>query len=489
MMSDKINFILTLKKLICSLKKYKNNHDIDNIKNFFINNTERLKENDLLITIINKLIFLSEKDVSVEEADDFVENISQYWFNLINESKFHIVFYGDNENFLILTQLVNLKDKIIDIDYVDMDKLYTPIFSKDIYPVAIYDDKGSSILKTKEKNTYLDYIYIPFNSFSNKSMPINLDFSKYLDYEFKKIKSKSIKNIVTGSSHAWFAFPDSLTTITSNMSMHCADLTYASSIINQLETHSANYSYLHIVSPFDLFNELSLRKRLFPKQVFNSIRAFCHNNNIPYNYSTSSNKNSVTLSDSITSSINLTSPISITSPISDILTNILINTKEIDINIDFNFNFNTLNKSISSVFLPEEIIKSQNRTDYQQKDMADNNSIVAGQYHSAMYKRKNSFDVNAENITAIIKSIKKQKAKIHFIIPPYPKLYMSNINKDMLSETIIFYKSIADNETIYFSDYSNESDFIQSDFLDGDHLNLNGAKKFISKLSERGIII
>lgn len=98
-MSDTINFVTTLKKLICTLQKYRSNYDIDNIKELFINNTARLKENDLLITVINKLILLSEKDTSIEEVDDFVENISQYWFRLIEESKFHIVFYGRHENF------------------------------------------------------------------------------------------------------------------------------------------------------------------------------------------------------------------------------------------------------------------------------------------------------------------------------------------------------------------------------------------------------
>lgn len=163
-MSDKINFAVTLKKLICTLQKYKTNYDIDNIKKLFINNTAILKENDLLNTVINKLIFLSEKDISTEEADDFVEIISRYWFNLIEESKFYIVFYGEHENFLTLTHCLE-KNKTADIDYIDIDIPHTPVFSNDTYPVAIYDNKGSAILKTKEKPIYLDYIYLPFDSF------------------------------------------------------------------------------------------------------------------------------------------------------------------------------------------------------------------------------------------------------------------------------------------------------------------------------------
>lgn len=482
MNKEEIYFVVTLKKLICNLQKYKSDYDIDNIKNLFISNISILKENDLLNSVINELITLSEKNITIEDADSFVENISQYWFNLIENSKFHIVFYGDHENFLTLTN--DLKDKKTDIDYIDADSPHAPVFLKDTYPVAIYDDKGSSILKTKEKNAFLDYIYHPFNSIQNKQKPIILDYVKYLVHEYKK--TKSIKNIVTGSSHGWHAVPASFTTITSNLSMHSGDLTYASSIINHLESHSIIYNYLHIVSPFELFYELSLSKHLFNKQILNSIRAFCKINSISYNDSLPKKTQQINYSQNATSGTN-----SITSPIADILINILINKKKQNITDShfFDKDIGILNKSITSELLPKHIIKILNSTDYQPKELACKNSIARGKAHSKQYERKNSFEVNKKNVTKIIESVKKQKSTIHFIIPPYPRLYISNIDKKMFADTINFYKSCTDNTSVYFLDYSNDNDFIQSDFLDGDHLNFNGAMKFISKLSDEGIIV
>lgn len=484
MNKEEIDFVVTLKKLICNLQKYKSDYDIDNIKNLFISNISILKENDLLNTVINKLIALSEKNITIEDADNFVENISQYWFNLIENSKFHIVFYGDYENFLTLTN--DLKDKKTNIDYIDVNSPHTPLFLKDTCPVAIYDDKGSYILKIKEKSTFLDYIYHPFESLSKRTKPINLNYVKYLDHNYKK--TKSIKNIVTGSSHAWHAFPDKLTTVTSNLSMHSGDLTYASSIINHLESHSITYNYLHIVSPFDLFYELSLSKGLFNKKIFNSIRAFCNINSIPYNYSIPKTTQQINHSQNATSETN---SISITSPISDIIIKTLIYKKKqtTDTSALFDIDIDILKNSIRSKSTFEEIIKDQNKTDYQSKDCAAENAVARGKGHSEQYKRKNSFEVNKKNVTKIIESVKKQKSTIYFIIPPYPRLYISNIDKNMLADTINFYKSCTDNTSIYFLDYSNNSDFIQSDFLDGDHLNFNGAMKFISKLSDEGIIV
>lgn len=475
MNKEEIYFVVTLKKLICNLKKYKSDYDIDKIKDLFISNVSMLEENDLLNSVINELIVLSERNITIEDADSFVGNISQYWFSLIENFKFHIVFYGEHKNFLTLTN--NLKSKTTAIDYIDVDLPHTPVLLKNTYPVAIYDDKGSSILKTKGKITFLDYIYHPFDSTSNKPVSIILDYVKYLDHEFKK--SKSIKNIVTGSSHAWHAIPVSLTTTTSNLSMHSGDLTYAFSIINHLESHGVAYNYIHIVSPFDLFHELSLATNIFNRNIFNSIRVFCKVNNIPYNYP----RPKATQKISTISNTN-----NITSSISDILTNILINKNETIIDSDL-FDVDIIDKPISSEVLPENITKRQNSTDYQPKELACENSIERGKGHSKMYKRKNSVEVNKKIVEKVIKSIKLQKSRIYFIIPPYPELYISNIDKNMLADTINFFKSCEDNAEVCFLDYSNDSDFIQSDFLDGDHLNFNGAMKFISKLSEKGIIV
>lgn len=484
----KTTFTVKLKQLICNLKNYKSNYDVDNIKTLFINNVSILKENDLLNATIEKLTILSEKDITNYEADDFVVTLSQYWFDLIETYKFHIVFYGEYENFLALSEDLN-KNKISNIEFINMDtERFTPspLILNGTYPVAIYDDKGSAMLK--EKEIFLDYIYIPSMSFHKEKIHINLEYAKYLDHEYKKIKS--IKNIVTGASHAWHAFPDSLTTSASNMSMHSGDLTYASAIINNLENHKNTYSYVHITSPFELFHELSLSLGFYSKEIFNSIRATCKNNNIPYNYSI--HKNSKLIQNynafqQFTSEKN-----NITLSMTDILIEMLIIKKEISNDscfLDNDIDEEILRNSLCEGCLPHNFIKRQNSKEYQPKDMHVKSCIDRSTLHSKLYKRKNSFDVNKKNVESIIKSIKLQKTKIYFIMPPYPHGYISNIDKNMLDDTIRFFKSWVDNESVYFIDYSNDEDFIRSDFLDGDHLNFNGARKFISKLSKIGITL
>lgn len=90
----------------------------------------------------------------------------------------------------------------------------------------------------------------------------------------------------------------------------------------------------------------------------------------------------------------------------------------------------------------------------------------------------------------MVHNAEMNKYAMYIVFAPQPQKYIENIDKEMLNEAFSFYQQITLNKkNIVLIDMSDDPDFTRHDFQDGDHLNFNGAIKFIQKLQVYGITI
>lgn len=87
-------------------------------------------------------------------------------------------------------------------------------------------------------------------------------------------------------------------------------------------------------------------------------------------------------------------------------------------------------------------------------------------------------------LSEIIQFAKKNKIKIIFITPPVTSYYFNELDKKQLNLMNFTLDSLAErNENVYRINKLQSELFIDSDFKNGDHLNLNGAKKLTQLLN------
>lgn len=477
----KNDFLKKLQKHTKSLEKYKNDIDVDNIKKTIIDGQQFLEDDNCSQDLVRELISLSEKNINAQEALFFVRVISSFWMNLLSSSRKIIVFFGETVNFDIFNIALN-KNYNYEILYSNVDlgignclqTLEAAGLGDDDIVILCYDDKGSFILKHKhEVPDCIIFLYydVPFISKANYN---SKKYAMYLEHEYQKIRNNFIENVVTGSSYGWHSIPSSLTTTTSNMALYSCDISYSHAIIKNITEIKNIKTHIHVTSMFDLYYELSKSKYLFNQKIYSEVSSFSDKNGIKYgNFIDKSNNVEFVQEEP-------------SEPILDSLDNVLFSimySKGYSVNTNDEF---LINESLVDLSLFDE----QNKINHMSKEKWDLDASERGCSHSKLYKNKDSFVINSDKITEMVNNAEKMEYRMYIVFTPQPVKYLSCINQSMIKETNDFYKQIlCGREYLKIIDMSHDDEFSHTDFLDGDHLNYNGAVKFVSKLKKLGITI
>lgn len=477
---DKQHFIKELQKHAKSLAKYKLNLDIDNIKNTLIAGQQHIEDNEQSVTLIDNLIPLTTKDITAEDVDFILPIISSYWMTLLHATQYKIFFYGSSSHYFSFRKIIadRFQSQLIHLDTTaDVELCIQTInhpAANNETKILIYDDEGSHILRRKfDCMKVFSFIYY---SALRVSCGVNKKYAMYLEHEYKKHNTLSMDNIVTGSSYAWWCVPTQLTTCTSNMSVKSGDTTFALAITEHMTQYSKLKNHIHITSFFDLHHELARSKSPFNTGVFDELKFFAKKNNIPY----------IQFDEEVFTSNydEIYQPASLHSSLEKNLLNIIISEEKLTKTIAdvveqkyFSFDFHKL------------INEQKNITSLCEEEM-DKLSIQRGINHSKLFRYKESLRSNAHNIEKMIDNADIKNYAMYIVFPPQPRKYRENIDKEMLDEAFAFYQKITPHKkNLMLIDMSCDPDFTCHDFQDGDHLNFNGAIKFVEKLKAYGITI
>jgi hypothetical protein len=95
-----------------------------------------------------------------------------------------------------------------------------------------------------------------------------------------------------------------------------------------------------------------------------------------------------------------------------------------------------------------------------------------------------NFEENSRTLKVLIKTLKKKSIIPVIVTPPVFLTYSKFINRERWERTKRKINEICSSERIRYYDYFTDSRFIKQDFLDNDHLNFVGAKKFSTILNK-----
>lgn len=101
--------------------------------------------------------------------------------------------------------------------------------------------------------------------------------------------------------------------------------------------------------------------------------------------------------------------------------------------------------------------------------------------HNQLLKNGAVFQENCELMESMLKQTEKQRSKVWVIIPPFTKEYLLFLNQDMKESLLSVIENFS--YTVDYVDLNTTDFFEDSDFLDMDHLNGQGAIKMTNILS------
>lgn len=107
------------------------------------------------------------------------------------------------------------------------------------------------------------------------------------------------------------------------------------------------------------------------------------------------------------------------------------------------------------------------------------NAEIRAKLHGALKGKEKIFEENKKYLEEMIESISSRNLKIIMLTPPSTTYYQEDFDPEFLTVFRNRVKNILDTyPTITYYDFSNMKELEDGDFLDSDHLNYQGSKKF-----------
>ncbi|WP_347290191.1 hypothetical protein [Kluyvera georgiana] len=454
-----VNFLLDLRRLILLLN---NNRTLTNgiiLKEFILDNVEFLDNTTETINFIDAIYYLCE-DFDAGNVDSLYKIGCAFYFSILSNNIIDVYFLGSQQSFTDFKSRINKSNiNLIFYDvrtYSFVENNILKMLPKSKISVMAYDYSGSNIFLYGGCGTpFSYYLYEPTkNNTSESKGERSQQLCEFLCYQHSRLNKINVKTLIFGSSYSYFALTDIHSKNSLSISIPGLDITNTQDLFFNIADDNPATKNIFCFGYYDLFKEIKYGTAFTYVKARSALSKFKEthlkesNQNIDYN---------LTLDDSVD---NIISTLYFIKPEEK--------SKKISANI---------------TCVQDEIFSE----DY----LAEDENYLSGENivstHNKYIKYTHSFSLNCDTMLSIKEYVTIRKQDSYLLIPPVSKGYLENLDARIKEKATRFFETL-ESEYFHVIDLSNDKDFLYTDFIDGHHLNSNGAKKLQQKLFEAGIL-
>lgn len=458
---SELRFLNELKDLSLALSLLKSNDMIDAVKSCVIQHQNVIPDENQAVEFIEELVFISERDASHVEIDSFLRHLASFWKWSVLSRPLDFIYVGEEKNYPLIDGMLGEREFCcqcaVFIDYYDaseaLDKLRNTALLR---PILLCDNRGESqvdsshylgIINIENESALVDN-YFSYISVIRK----HIEMVDILNNNLQLVKeSESIDKVILGSSFAYYGLPDSLLTRSSNLAISSGDSTYNKTLLEYCINRLGVNDFVIVIGFFELFHELAKGANGY----FHLASTFLKENRIPYSFRDA---------DSMREKVFLFNANK----------NTLVELLEIDTaSWIMSRNIAALRKTVAAN--PQK----GKSTDFSYTTLQLRRET---EHFAKFYSREGVAEYNKRILQSMVELVRQSQGHIYFVIQPFTQRYNDYFHPQMRQETKDFLASIADEQSAFCIDMSEDPDFGPEDFSDAHHLNFSGAKKLYHKL-------
>ena len=448
-------FLIKLKSLALTLSLIRLDASIDAIKRCVLEYQHCIPEEKPALDFIEQLIFAAEKETTASEKQQFLAQLSAFWQWMVLRRPFNLIYVGQKKNLALIKEIPSQTSlHCCEAMFVDgglaedaLDKLSLP------RPVLLVDNEGELRVDSEK---YLGVINIETPELASSKrgdllgiIRKNIDMIGILNSNLQRLKNdRNVNKVILGSSFAYYGMHDSLLNRAVNLAVASGDAAYNNTLVEHCISTSNVKNFVIVMGFFELFHQMSKGANGY----FYLAAEFLQENGIQVQRHNTQQKPFLFHHER----------------------EALMELLQIDIyRWAANREITTLRKRAS--LAPEKPMDTDfiYSSEYTRRET---------EHFARFYDREDVAESNKRIFQTIVERVKQEKGKIYFVIQPFTPLYNALFRAEMRQETRDFLATVADGESSFFIDLSEDGDFTVEDYSDSHHLNFNGAQKLYRKL-------
>lgn len=465
-MNRYVDFMLCLRRVVLKLNDDKKEIYALMMKELLIKNSDFLPENCTAIDFIDEVFLLCE-EFDVSSLCGFYFTACDFYSMMLDQKAMDVFFIGNKHNFEGLKTRLDSPRKNIELynadNEIDIECLSEKIASSPL-SVLVYDHQGSQLVFNKGMCRPFAHIYYGEVSSSPKKYDV---WGGFLLYQFKRFARYKFELVILGSSYSYHTLTDVNSVNSVSFSLRGLDITSAKLIFDELNKIHLSEKNILCFGLYDLFKEI--KKGNAPDYVNANKAVMIFKNSL-----------SAEFDSEMQSVVSMMTPVDIKKSIDSI-----IEERYFTAGLSSG-EYNLSKKDIECKYI-NNLQKSVNLLERVSTSEGEIKGAHVANLHSKYTKYEHSFEVNCKLLLDCKDNAERQRKSVFFIIPPLPKSYIENLSETLVDKS---YSFLCELESQYFHviDLSSEPEFEYSDFADGHHLNISGAKKLQNKLYQLGIL-
>ncbi|HCJ6371857.1 hypothetical protein [Citrobacter sp. RHBSTW-00671] len=468
-MNSHVSFLLHLRRLILLLNQNKDISDAIILKEFILQNAGYFNDTHETITFIDALFYLCE-EFTTEKIAGFYAASCSFYLSILNDTLLDVYFCGSQKSFITFKEKIskqNVNLVFFDIEQPCFDRCkIKPALSESRLSLLAYDYAGShAVLKGDIGQPFAHYLHE--DQWQNNHRDIDR-YCEFLSYQYHRLMKITCDTIIFGSSYAHHALTHINSMNSLSFSIPGLDIASAHDLFFRMKNNHNASQIILCFGHYDLFKEIKKGGAGLYIDARNSIKKFTD-----LFFEDKRIHGAEKISDLPSFDLGI--------PVDDLVNNYYLGRNTLvenekqsnDANIIAN-KLDEMQKNIdSTVSLTEEQLYNSGR-----EVVSTHNKYV--NYHD-------SFALNCEKMMEIKYDAEKSKSHVYLLIPPVSRGYSENLESRIKIKARDFFQTL-DSDFFHLVDFATDERFNHTDFIDGHHLNIYGAKKLQSILFNRGVL-